>query len=410
MKLAPALLRECDRGMNVNDLADPVVLARLLEERAPATRGRVDVAFASGARVAAASAGGRHVDRGWPIGCLMKLFTATLVRRAAARGVFDLDGPIAPLLGADRAALGGVTVRQLLEHTHGLDDSLLAPPRYARSFIDCAELLLRLGTLERFARPGAAYSYGHAGAWLAAAILERSYNRSFAALVREQLLAPLGVEAAAPGEPPAPLCAASGAGLALTVTQLVRVGMHALCRGDSLAGAAIKPLPGWHPLERGVCMGWKHFGGGWFGHQSVWPRASSLLRVQPERGLALAVAASDEPAALVALGLFGRRFPDLFEWRAPPPYREQASGVAGVYQQAAHVVVVEQLGSELRAETWQRDEHGARRGAPTRATLAAAGGVLFARPASEHLPYAELVPGEDGARWLWNGRSVLRST
>jgi hypothetical protein len=35
-------------------------------------------------------------------------------------------------------------------------------------------------------------------------------------------------------------------------------------------------------------------------------------------------------------------------------------------------------------------------------------GVLFAQPASESLPYVELVAGADDAIWLWNGRTVLR--
>jgi len=62
----------------------------------------------------------------------------------------------------------------------------------------------------------------------------------------------------------------------------------------------------------------------------------------------------------------------------------------------------------LHAEAWERDEHGVRRGVPARAALVPARGVFFARPAREHLPFAEPVPGGNGARWLWNGRCVLR--
>jgi CubicO group peptidase (beta-lactamase class C family) len=363
--------------------------------------------------LATASAGDARAAEGWPIGCVAKLLTATLVRRAAARGALDLDGGAAPLLGAAGEALRGVTLRQLLEHSHGLDDSLLAPPRYEHGRIDRPELVRRVGALERFARPGAAYSYGHVGAWLAAAILERTHARAFAALVREELLRPLGCDAARRDSDTTPLCAASGSGLVLTAEQLARFGLLALTSDDSLAGAPITPLPGWHPLERGVCLGWKYFGAGWFGHQSVWPRASIFLRVQPQRRLAFVVIASEEAAALVALAVFGSRLAEVFEWRTMPS-RGEASDAAvaedapGTYEQAARVVAIVRVPHGLQVETWERDEHGAPRGAPRRASLAPIRGVLFGKPASEHLPYAELVASESGGRWLWNGRCVLR--
>lgn len=395
--------------MTVEDLADSAALAKLLAEQSHAARGRVGIAFASGARVGAANLGGARRSEGWPIGCLAKLLTATLVRRAVGRGALELDGGVAPRLDARSEALQGVTVRHLLEHRHGLDDSLLAPPCYERGLVDRVELLRRVDVLERFARPGAAYSYGHGGAWLAAAMLERVHGRSFASLVHAELLEPLGVASARPEE--APLCAASGAGLELTAEQLVRFGLRALTCDDALGAAPIAPLPGWHPLERGVCLGWKYAGAGWFGHQSVWPGASSYLRVQPERRLALAVVASEEAAALVALRVFGAHLAELFEMPARPSRGEQrgfAAGVPGSYEQAARVVVIARANGALHAETWQRDARGARHGVPARAMLVPAGRVLFGRPAREHLPYAELVTGENGARWLWNGRCVLR--
>lgn len=404
--------------MNAAELADSAVLEELLAKRS--SRGRVSVAFASGSRVAMASAGTARAAERWPIGCVMKLFTATLVRGAAARGLLELEGGVARLLRADSEALRGVTVRHLLEHTHGLDDSLLAHPRYMHGCIDGAELVRRVGALERFARPGDVYSYGHAGAWLAAALLERAEGRAFAALAREQLLQPLRFGGIEPRPYTTPLCAASGAGLELTAAELARFGLHALAEGCplahgcSLANQPITPLPGWHPLERGVCLAWKYAGAGWFGHQSVWPRASSYLRVHPQRGLALAAQASEEPAALVALGVFGARFPELFEWCAPRSADDGTSAgsavvdAPGAYAQAARVVVIAPAASGLRAETWARDERGARHGAPACASLVPAGGVLFCRPAREHLPYAELVRSESGAVWLWNGRCVLR--
>ncbi len=392
---------------DVEDLAHPAALRRLLAERSSANRaGRISVAFVCGTRAATAGAAGTQAAPSSPLGCLAKLLTATLVRRAAERGRLALGDAVAPLLGAPLDALRGVTVRHLLEHTHGLDDSLLAAPRYEEGFIDREELLGRVGVLERFASPGAAYSYGHAGAWLAAAILERTHWRVFAALVRDRLLDPLAIDGV--WSAAAPLCAATGTGLALTAEQLARFGLHALTHGGSLAAEPIKALPGWHPLERGVCLGWKYAGSGWFGHQSAWPAASSYLRVQPERGLALAVVASAQAAALVALRVFGTRLAELFEPMARSSNERSTGDVCGVYEQAARNVTIAATQDGLQAETRERNERGTPCCVAARASLVPARGVLFARPVREHLPFVELVAGANGARWLWNGRCVLR--
>lgn len=388
------------------ELAEPALLARLVASRMPVVRGRVSVAFAAGANAAEASAGSAVPEVRWPIGCLAKLFTATLVRGAAAAGRIELDGAVEPLLGASHGTLRGVTPRQLLEHTHGLDDSLLAPPRYAGDRLDRAELLGRVGALERFASPGAVYSYGHVGAWLAAAAVERVLDRSFASLARGQLLAPLG-SPALEANARARFCPAGGGSFALTARELARFGLLAFERDGGLRGAPVAPLPGWHPLERGVCLGWKHAGAGWFGHQSALPGASCFLRVHPERRLALVVAASEEAAALVATRAFGAHVPEVFEPRAISGPDGPPSELAGVYAQAAWVVAVVRTRDAWLADSWQRGADGAH-DKPVRASLVPVRGMLFARPAHEHLPYVELVAGENGASWLWNGRCVLR--
>ena len=294
-------------------LCETGAMQRLLERQAAlARRGHVAAAFMCGSRVATASVDGDN-EGAAPIGCVAKLLTAALVSAAVARGDLSFDAGVCELLARDVAALRGVTVRHLLEHTHGLDDSLLSAPRYRHDFIDADELCSRVAALTRWAPPGAVYSYGNAGAWLVAAVLERVRDRAYAALVRAELLAPLGLERACCAA--APPCPAMGAGLSLTAKQLVRFGLHALENDRCIAAAPITPLPGWHPLEKGICLGWKSAGAGWFGHQSSWPGASIYLRVHPQRKLALAVVAREQPAAIVALSVFSRHFAELFERR-----------------------------------------------------------------------------------------------
>lgn len=401
--LAPCRAAALDRGMNkdADELSEPGALQRSLERyAASAGRSHVSVAFAAGAAIATAGVGGA-ADRRAPLGCLAKLVTASLVAAAARRGALALDAAVDELLGTTPGVVRGVTVRHLLEHTHGLDDSLLAAPRHAGGFIDRAELLKRVAALDRWAAPGSVYSYGNLGAWLLAALLERSFRRAYAELVCE-LLAPSCLRGAV-----AP-CAALGVGLELTAAELVRFALAALTADRARATAPITPLPGWHPLERGICLGWKAAGGGWFGHQSVWPGASIFLRVQPEAKRALAVVAREQAAALVALGVFGAYFEELFDGRARLPQAARPPLQPGVYAQAARAVSVAGTPRGFEIEAWERDARGAPLGPRASAALVPAGAVLFAQPATELVPYLEVVAGSPGAAWLWNGRTVLR--
>jgi hypothetical protein len=124
--------------------------------------------------------------------------------------------------------------------------------------------------------------------------------------------------------------------------------------------------------------------------------------------LALAVVAREQPAALVALGVLGKHFAELFAGRTTVPAESRAQLLPGRYEQAAHVVAVAATPHGFRADAWDRDERGEQRGQRVSATLERIGCIWLARPASGLVPYLEAVPGVDGAVWLWNGRVVLR--
>jgi CubicO group peptidase (beta-lactamase class C family) len=397
------------------DLGDDEALrARLAAALAGVPGARVAVALRLGARIATAASD----DSGWtaPIGCVAKLLTAMLVRGAVTRRLFELATPVAEALGANNASLRGVTLRHLLEHTHGLDDSLLAPPRYSAALIDRAELLGRIDRLPRTWPPGALYSYGNLGAWLAAAVLERVHARAYGELVRDAALAPLAARFAVAA--PTPICAATGSGIALTAEELVRLVTeqspeHVPAWPDNDDFNAITPLPGWHPLERGVFLGWKHAARGWFGHQSTRPQASIFVRLEPRRGQALAVLSRERPAAVVALRMFGAYLPELFDLRLPCG---EAAGTGcdalwcGRYEHAAHAIAIESHRGALRAHVTRRDAAGVRYAEATSMLHAAAAGVRLARPPTELLPYAQVVTSDATGTVLWNGRWALRKS
>src|SRR5690606_31927816 len=188
-----------------------VALARNGERRIAANGGRAD----------------RPEDESFRTGCVTKLLVAALIGRKLAGHRLDLRAEIGPLLrvpGTD--GLAGITLRQLLEHTQGLDDGLVgAVPRDARGRIDVERLLVLVGE-GRLAAPGALYSYSNAGAWLLAAMLEALEGQSFAVQLADDLFAPLGIGMRGatrklPHCPPGAVCPAMGGGLALTVGDLL---------------------------------------------------------------------------------------------------------------------------------------------------------------------------------------------
>jgi hypothetical protein len=116
------------------DLADAAVLRQLLAERSALARpGRVAVAFACGTCVGTASAGDAPIAASWPIGCVAKLVTATLVRHAAQHRRFELDDDVTALLGAGDEALRGVSVSRRFAACAAALRARLHRPRGARA-------------------------------------------------------------------------------------------------------------------------------------------------------------------------------------------------------------------------------------------------------------------------------------
>jgi len=377
-----------------------------------------------------------------PTGCLTKLFTSALTLRACGANGIALDSAAARLLPASASAgLAGATLRQLLEHRHGLDDALLRrAPLDARGFVDAARLVGALGASGRLAAPGDVYSYSHAGAWLAAAVLERLSGRRYETLLRETLLEPIEAAfRAAPLDPaidPIDACGARPAGgagereataVCPSAGGRLEVGISTLLEfllafaprpleDEALSpGGEISPLPGWNAFERGVHLGWKYYGAGWFGHNSTWPGASALARVRPAARIALAVASRRRPATLVAAKLFGALLSEFAQLRVPPAAAVEETDTRryeGLYRSAAWTALVERSG-DRRLVLHARPTAPARTERAVSARLRASADHLFFTepPAGASFTYVQFVsPCGDGFRYLWNGRFVLRKS
>jgi CubicO group peptidase (beta-lactamase class C family) len=413
--------------VETNGVAESQIVAlaqpeRLQRELARAfkgvARGDAFVAFQCGAQVASAcirDADSCPARAPIDIGCVAKLLTATLARRAFNGGSLAPEDDAGEALSGSTVgrALRGITVRQLLDHTHGLDDSRIAVvPRRSDTRIDVDALVRAVRGAPALAPPGAIYSYGSAGAWLVAALLERVGGRPYSDQVREGIFAPLGIREHGPRSA-APICPATGAALALDPADVLRFVAHAALEDpatwpdEDRAGTlgSVSYFPGWSPLERGVHLGWKYHGRGWFGHQSVWSSASLLVRAQPRRALAFVVASREHSAAVVAARVFGPLAPELFDLRIPArPSVVQAGQHVGAFGSAAWRVAIHGRDDGLELRVRRRSERGVRRASLHHR----AGGVLFTRPTIESFPHVEVVTPDSESAYLWNGRFVLR--
>jgi CubicO group peptidase (beta-lactamase class C family) len=410
-----------ENNERVTELARPANLARALAEAFDGVQRRLAfVAFRCGRDHASAFVaddgrdGSDAPDERMPVGCLAKLLTATLATATFATRGISVDTPLAELLSVGlRALFEGVTLRHLLEHTHGIDDSLIEQPVLNDGFVNVGELAHRASVERRLSRPGDVYSYGNVGAWLTAAVLERLTARPYAALLRDDLLAPLGIRIdGAAGANGSFLCPSTGVGLSLSIRDWLRFLAYAASDGVWLpepggVRSKITALPGWHPLEHGVRLGWKWYGHGWFGHQSAWPGSSALLRISPEREIALALISRDHAATVIAARVFGTALPELFDLRMPAPLasagRPDLQRYVGRFSSAALCVEVRLRGGALELHLQDR-ARGRRQCA---ALSPAAEQTFFATPPKiESFAYVQFVVVR-GLTYLWNGRLAL---
>ena len=136
------------------------------------------------------------VEHRFRIGSVTKIFVATLVLQLVAEGLLDLDREAAPFVK-------GVTIRQLLNHTSGLDDFVgdlvVFFEPYRRDPAHRWELgardELRLAMEKpRLFPPGEGWAY-HGSNYIALRlVIEETTGLALRDALRQHILAPLGLE------------------------------------------------------------------------------------------------------------------------------------------------------------------------------------------------------------------------
>jgi D-alanyl-D-alanine carboxypeptidase len=130
------------------------------------------------------------------IGSVTKIFVAALVLRLAAEGRLDLDGEAAPFVE-------GVTIRQLLNHTSGLDDfvgdavAFFEPYRRDpahRWELEARDELRLVLEKPRLFQPGEGWAYHGSNYLVLRLLVEEATGLSLREALRQRVFAPLGLE------------------------------------------------------------------------------------------------------------------------------------------------------------------------------------------------------------------------
>lgn len=151
------------------------------------TSGRADVA--AGVDVAP--------DTAFALASVSKTYTAALILDLAGNGLIDLDAPARTYL-PEAAIDKRITVRQLLNHTSGLDDFFLHPPidRALQAAPDAAWSVKR--TLRYVGKPyfppGRGWHYSNTNYLYLGLIAERVTGVTLASALRQRFFDPLGLQ------------------------------------------------------------------------------------------------------------------------------------------------------------------------------------------------------------------------
>lgn len=262
------------------------------------------------------------------IASITKTMTGAVILRLAERGRLGLDDQISTWLPDFENINGGITVRQLLNHTNGLANYTRSQPLLASIGADPAhvltpeELLAYVGQPEF--TPGTRTQYTNTSFVLLGLIAERVTGKSMVDLYHEELWEPLGLDRIfLPQVETAPAPVASAWRVTRNSTtqveplermSLLSIGSYAfglfadartvarwgkaLFAGDVLGDDTRKemleivPAAGNIPGESGAGLGIRTYdfnGGVQWGHSGGSPFGSSLLIYDPATGITVAV-------------------------------------------------------------------------------------------------------------------------
>jgi CubicO group peptidase (beta-lactamase class C family) len=148
-----------------------------------------------------------YADREWNIantpdvkfrlGSITKQFTSMLIMQQVAKGAVRLDAHLSDYLPYYRKDTGSkVTISQLLSHTSGIPSYTDDPkffPDISRNYYAVDDFVQKFCSGDLQFEPGSKFHYDNSGYFILGAILEHVTGKSYEDLLKENILAPLGM-------------------------------------------------------------------------------------------------------------------------------------------------------------------------------------------------------------------------
>ena len=136
------------------------------------------------------------LDTRFRLGSIVKQFTAATVLKLVEEGKMSLDDPVSRFIPDYPQPGAKATVRQLLNHTSGIQDFSKIPGWISRNRhrpLTTEQLLAVFRDLPPKARPGTAWEYNNGGYVLLGAIIERVTGKAWHEAMDERIMKPLGL-------------------------------------------------------------------------------------------------------------------------------------------------------------------------------------------------------------------------
>ncbi|MFE7751901.1 amino acid adenylation domain-containing protein [Streptomyces sp. NPDC057428] len=306
--------------------------------------------------------------------CVTKPMLAFTALRLVDRGRVGLDEPLDKLLPQAFRRRGGgtvkVTLRHLLSHTSGVDDSYEV--WHDTGLPDLGSYIATLPSYGQLFEPGEVFAYSAVGTSIVAALIEKLLGVPWRRAVNDLMLAPLGIreipETFTEGghygatvsagyvwteqvkgylrhDPPSQTIADDAAGsfsVCLTLEEMARIAMLAIDDGVAPGGERLLsaelaremrrpqvPVPG-HHFMHAWGLGWLMFGPSAFGFNSNGSGHHNFIQVFPEERSFLLLLANAYPA----FGLYEDLLRSLTGEgliRTGRPFEMELSDCAGLY-------------------------------------------------------------------------------
>ena len=136
-------------------------------------------------------------DTVFRLGSITKQFSAAVLLQLVDEGRVSLDDPISKYVAGLPEPGGSATVRQVLNHTSGVQSYTGIPGWMTEAKTNrpytTAEMIAEFKDMPSPTRPGAAWAYNNSGYVLVGAIIEKVTGKPWHEAVRERIAKPLGL-------------------------------------------------------------------------------------------------------------------------------------------------------------------------------------------------------------------------